>query len=117
MDLATLIFDPGFQLVLAGAMGGVARVILFRPPLWDSISAVVLGGIVGFYASGALAPGIANALALVGFQVNDDKLPTFASFTTGVGAVTIVGFLAEIGPNRKKLKDAEEAAAPEAPKP
>lgn len=91
LDLLTAIFSAqGVQLVIGGAMGGVARWFFLRVKIWDGLSAVVLGAILGYYASPILEPMMAGALS--GFATDPAKLPAFAAFATGVLGIALVGF-------------------------
>lgn len=95
----------GVQITIGGAMGGVARWLFLQVKLWDGLSAVVLGAILGFYVSPLAAPGIGKLLS--GFTTDAEKLPTFAAFATGVAGIGVVGFILDwVGEFRRKHKEA-----------
>lgn len=125
MDLLTaLVTYAGFQLTVGGAMGGVARWILLQPKEWsDRIGTVVLGAILGFYVSPQLEPSFHSWLTDgvffgVHFVIDDEKLPGFTAFATGVGGIALLGFGLDwftLLRKRKTESDNDVAAPPKSP--
>ena len=90
--------NAGVQLVIGGAMGGVARWILLQPKNWsDRVGAVVLGAILGYYVSPVFEPSLLDAMTsgkFFGFKllVDVDKLPGFTATALGFGGIGLLGF-------------------------
>lgn len=89
--LAYFFAAPAVQLATGGAFGGLARWLFLRVNVWDGLSAVLLGAILGFYVSPQIAPWAMDTLAGLNFKVDMEKLPAFVAFATGVGGVGLVG--------------------------
>lgn len=90
MDFSAIWANPDVALIMGGAFGGVTRALAVRPKLYDWVSFVIAGGILGYYVSPALAPTVAEWAGPL--KVDHDKLPAFTAYIVGVGAIVIVGF-------------------------
>lgn len=106
-NLLALLTSPGLQLVVAGALGGIARwliVIIADSKLAPRQAAAMtaLGGIVGFYASPPFEPALGGVLERLGFITDPEKLPAFSAFATGSVAIGVMGLIVDNWFNRKK---------------
>jgi hypothetical protein len=110
MELIALVWGAeGTPRAVAGAMGGVTRwlyVILVdkKMAISQGVSTVILGAILGYYASPNFV-GAAEAMLDFGhLSTNPDRMPTFTAFLTGVTGIGVVGLVIDLlGAWRKKL--------------
>lgn len=85
------------QLVVGGALGGVARWILLNPKSWtDRVGMVVMGAIMGYYVGPQALPVILGLMTsgwLFGLKImpDMDKLPGFSAFAVGASGVALLG--------------------------
>lgn len=100
MDIIEMLFTrPGVQLIVAGGMGGIVRWISIvlttkKMSTREGLATVLLGAILGYYASPLLQDWIGGALA--GFVKDPERMPTFVAFVTGFGGMIIVGLLIDL---------------------
>lgn len=116
MDFLTMIAQqPGTPLIVAGALGGVARwlfVILIdkKMAISQGLGTIVLGAILGYYVSPNFE-GLTN-LMFSSFTADPSRLPSFSAFATGVGGVGVVGFIIDWWTNRIKKPNPEPGVDP-----
>lgn len=121
--LIAFIAAPPVQLLIGGGAGGVARWILLQPKAWsDRIGMVVLGIILGFYVSPELEPTLLSAMTSgvlfgVHLTIDEDKLPGFSAFATGVLGIALLGFGVDWFNSFRKQREEAETIDPLSPKP
>ncbi len=91
--MATMLKSHDVYMGLAGAAGGIVRSIALREPWKIAIANIVVGVVGAIYLSPAAVPLV--KLIFGGFDMADDQLVRTSAFLTGVGAMSIVGGIAE----------------------
>lgn len=89
------------RLILAGAMGGVARWLALKQGWPDNIISVALGLICAVNVGPVVLQWLAPVLGIAG--VTGVPAATLSGFLAGVGGVAIIGFILEAWDIRRKI--------------
>lgn len=90
-----------WQLLLAGALGGVVRWLTLRDHWSDGLIAVVVGGICSVYLSPLAVPSLAPLLLNVG--IARDSTNSLSGFLIGIGGITVSGLIMDVWRARRRM--------------
>jgi hypothetical protein len=98
MKLEHIFGDVG-SAAIAGALGGVVRWITQRNDWREGFAAVIVGSICAIYLGPIVAPIMEP---IVGKIAPSSDADGFASFITGLGGISLAGFILDIINYRRK---------------
>jgi hypothetical protein len=97
LDWLTSLFVPdAARLALAGAAGGMVRWATLRSNWKEGIPTLVVGGLCAMYLSPIAESMIFSVLPFLEKLVEPGRVSSLAPFLTGLGGITLTGFLIDV---------------------
>lgn len=90
-----------WQLLIAGALGGVVRWLTLRDHWTDGLISIVVGAICAVYISPLALPALVPTLGNIG--VSSDSVGSLSGFLIGIGGITVSGLIMDLWRARRKL--------------
>ena len=101
-DFLQWLFGDKGQLAIAGALGGVVRLLTLRERLWpDGAISVIVGCLCALYLGPLAIPSLEPILGKL--IVDPISRGTFSGFLIGVGGLSVSGFLIDVWRARRKF--------------
>jgi hypothetical protein len=91
-----VIFDDAARLALAGAAGGIVRWATLRHNWKEGAAALVIGALCAVYLSPVAESLVYSALPFLEKLGPPDRSSGLAPFLTGLGGITLTGFLIDV---------------------
>jgi hypothetical protein len=94
--LTSLLVPDAARLALAGAAGGMVRWATLRHNWREGAAALVIGALCAVYLSPVAESLVYSALPFLEKMGNPSRAGALAPFLTGLGGITLTGFLIDV---------------------